>query len=243
MLALGDPWAVRVVGNRFPLFGAEGLAGAHEVIIEHRAHDRDLIDYDAAHAALVLCAVQARVRAHEATRGIGSVLYFRNRGRRAGSSQPHPHGQITAMTTVMPSAALRAELAQNVRLSDVLLREATEPVASRGSFVAWCPPASERAFQVRIASSRAVPRFSAMPESELEPLAALLVHTARVATAASGSSDYNVILRDPPVGVEHASFFFDVLPRTGGDAGFELGSGITVCTVDPAEAAVVLRAG
>lgn len=243
MLALGDPWAVRVVKNRYPLFGGEGLAGAHEVIIEHRAHHLDLIDYDPSHAALVLAAVQARVRTHEATSGIGSVLYFRNRGRRAGSSQPHPHGQITATTTVMPSAALRADLARDVRLFEVLLREATAPVASRGSFVAWCPPASERAFQVRIASSRAAPRFSALPESELEPLAALLVHTVRVATAASGSSDYNVILRDPPVGVGHASFFFDVLPRTGGDAGFELGSGISVCTVDPAEAADVLRTG
>lgn len=237
-----EPWQVRVVKNRFPLFGAEGLPGAHEVVIEHRAHELDLPDYPIEHATLLLDAVQQRLFALERLPGIASVLYFRNRGRRAGSSQPHPHGQITALHEITPNAARQAECARRVAVSEVIRREARVPVASAGPFVAWCPPASERAFQVRIASVEHWPRFSAMPSHALASLAAVLLRVCRIAPEASGSTDYNVLLRDPPVGAEHGGFFFDVFPRTGGDAGFELGSGITVCTVDPEDATRALAA-
>lgn len=238
VLALGDPWRVRVVANRYPLTIERG---AHEVVIEHRAHDRDLADYAPEHALEVLTAVQRRIAALE--EGARSVVFFRNRGRRAGSSQPHPHAQIVALPEVTPSAAARAQRAQDpsLRLAAVLAREAASPIASAGPFVAWCPPASERAFHVRIASSEPWPRFSAISPEALADLSSLLPRVVAAALEVSGTADYNLLLRDPPVGQEHASFFFDLLPRTGGDAGFELGSGIGVCTVEPSEAAADMR--
>jgi len=239
LLALGEPWRVRVVPNRYPLVAT--VDGAHEVVIEHREHARDLSNYERGHALDVLTVVQQRIAALEAS--ARSVVFFRNRGRRAGSSQPHPHGQIVALPEVTPSAATRAERAEDpsLRLAAVMDREALDPVTVQRSFRAWCPPASERAFHVRIASSE-WPRFSAISESGLEALAEILPKVVAAALEVSGTSDYNLLLRDPPVGEDNASFFFDLLPRTGGDAGFELGSGIGVCTVEPSEAAADIRA-
>jgi UDPglucose--hexose-1-phosphate uridylyltransferase len=240
VLALGEPWRVRVVANRYALIAPE--AGAHEVVIEHRDHDRDLSDYEPEHTLEVLTVAQRRIASLE--QGARSVVFFRNRGRRAGSSQPHPHAQIVALPEVTPSAAMRAQRAADptLRLGAVMDREAQDPIAREGTFRAWCPPASERAFHVRIASSEPWPRFSAIALESLADLSSLLPRVIAAALEVSGTADYNLLLRDPPVGVADASCFFDVLPRTGGDAGFELGSGIGVCTVEPSEAAADMRA-
>ncbi len=239
LLEIGAPWRVRVVANRFPLI--DGERGAHEVLIEHREHDVDLAGYAPEHAREVLSAAQQRISALEAR--ARSVVFFRNRGRRAGSSQPHPHAQIVALPEVTPSAATRARRAEDPAnaLGAVIEREARAPVAIEGAFSAWCPPASERAFHVRLASPR-WPRFSAIDDEGIAALAVLLPRVIRAALEVSGTSDYNLLLRDPPVGDERGPSFFDLLPRTGGDAGFELGSQIGVCTVEPSEAASEMRA-
>jgi UDPglucose--hexose-1-phosphate uridylyltransferase len=85
--ASGDPWDVRVVLNRFPLVDDTRAAGRHELVIESRAHDQDLVDLPVDALASLLSVYQSRVRALEAIPGIASVVLFRNRGRRAGSSQ------------------------------------------------------------------------------------------------------------------------------------------------------------
>ncbi|MDQ3036453.1 MAG: DUF4931 domain-containing protein, partial [Myxococcota bacterium] len=110
LLAIGEPWQVRVVANKYPVMREAADAprhpralaahGAHEVVIESRDHEGDLATYDAAHAALVLEAIRARVRALEARDGVAAISVFRNRGRRAGSSQPHPHSQLVALPYV-----------------------------------------------------------------------------------------------------------------------------------------------
>jgi UDPglucose--hexose-1-phosphate uridylyltransferase len=234
LFAIGEPWQVRVVANRFPL-----VPGAHEVVIEHRAHDLDLSGYDPAHARLVLEAWATRTRALEAREGVRAVLPFRNRGRRAGSSQPHPHAQLVALEHVPPRIAKVAERLRAVQVGEVLEREAARHVAREGAWTAYAPHASERSFHVRLAGVAA--RFAALDGAELDALARLLPRVVAATLSASGASDYNLLITSPPVG-QAGPCFVDVLPRTGGDAGFELGSGATVCVVDPDHAAGDVRA-
>src|SRR6185295_11020540 len=92
--APGTAWAARVVGNRFPLVGeGTGLAGRHEVIVDHPGHGDDWTTFDDAHATALLALYRRRVRAVERAPDVAYASLFRNRGRRAGSSQPHPHAQ------------------------------------------------------------------------------------------------------------------------------------------------------
>lgn len=243
VLAIGDPWRVRVVDNRFPMLPAE--AGAHEVLIESPDHDGDLATYAPAHAFEVLAAIRERLRVLEARRRIAAVSVFRNRGRRAGSSQPHPHAQIVALPVVPPAIALRDSVSREdpallARVIDGERRNESRVVRDEGGVLAWCPFASHRAWEVRLALDAPCPRFSRADDAQLAALAAALVDVTARLRRALGTPDYNVVLRDPAVGVD-TFFTIDVLPRTGGDAGFELQSGMPVCVLAPEDAALALR--
>lgn len=261
ILAFGDPWQVRVVENRFPIVqrippppshrAAIAAAGVHEVVIESPMHDADLATYDVAHATLVLAAIRARLRALEVLPDIAAVSVFRNRGRRAGSSQPHPHTQIVALGHVPPTVALRAEVATHDRTPPRTVlasaieferRDGTRIVEDADGVITYCPFASHRAWEVRLALVEPCARFSAIDDARLEMLAGRLVDVCRRLRAVLGEHDYNVLLRDPPVRLHEGAFFtLDILPRTGGDAGFELQSGTPVCVVAPEQAARLLR--
>ncbi len=247
-------WVARVVRNRFPVAAAPAMPDArHEVIVESRDHDADLTTMSASEIETALRATRARLRALEAAPRIESVIYFRNRGRRAGSSQPHPHAQLVALPIVLPGTRARAELAAEGasggrtlldRVLDDERAEGSRIVADEDGWVTLCPYASERAFAARIAPGFRAPRFSALGDDALATLAARLGDLcARLAIVTSGA-DYNVLIRDLPITSDAAHTFFvvDVLPRTGGDAGLELATGASVCVVRPEDAAAALRA-
>jgi UDPglucose--hexose-1-phosphate uridylyltransferase len=57
-----------------------------------------------------------------------------------------------------------------------------------------------------------------------------------------GDPPYNLIVHTPPAGREvDYHWHIHIRPRLQQDAGFELGTGVLVNTVDPAEAAQRLR--
>jgi galactose-1-phosphate uridylyltransferase len=85
-----------------------------------------------------------------------------------------------------------------------------------------------------------VPRFSATSDALLGVLARRLPDLTARALRASGATDYNVYVADPPVG-QDTGFAIEIVPRTGGDAGFELSTGTSVCVVLPEDAAARMR--
>lgn len=241
VLALGDPWRLRVVANRFPVLEAE----AHDVVVETREHGGDLARYDAATVRDVLLALRARVRHHEARPGVRAVTAFRNRGRRAGSSQPHPHSQVVALPFVPPAMAARDAIAARdpqlfARLVEEERRDGARVVADGEGWLTFTPYAPSRSFEVRLGPTAPTPRFSALTDAQLDALGPRLVDACARALEASGVTDYNVLVRDPAVGAG-AYFTIDVLPRSGGDAGFEILTGTAIVTVTPEDAAEALR--
>lgn len=240
VIELGAPWAVRVVENKYP------IASSHEVVIESRDHDADLATFEIGHAALVLRAIRDRARALAGRQGIAAISTFRNRGRRAGSSQPHPHTQIVGLPFVPAEVARRAEIALRdpQALAAAIERErehGARILADRDGFITFCPEASRRAWEVRVAPIFACERFSDLEDAQLRALASHLLDALARLSRVLGEPDYNVVVRDPPLAARRAYFVIDVLPRTGGDAGFELQTGSSVCVVDPDEAARRLR--
>lgn len=266
---LGAPWRVRAVSNRYPLTRLDAVAsepgtlgadpramaavGVHEVIVESRLHDHDLAELRDDEALDVLTLWRSRVRALEALPATRAVTLFRNKGRRAGSSQPHPHSQIVALPFVPPNVARRAEACDAHRLehgpASSLVRamiaeerrDARRLVEDDGLVVSYCPYASPRAWWVRLCLDADVPRFSQTSDAQLAALAARLPTAVRRALGASGATDYNVYVADPPVGHD-GGFVIEILPRTGGDAGFEVSTGTSVCVVLPEDSADRMRA-
>lgn len=260
--SLGAPWRARSVLNRFPLVRsdaelpdelgehARAALGVHEVIIESRHHDRDLADMSATEALDVLTLWRARSRALGALPSSRAIALFRNKGRRAGSSQPHPHSQIVALPFVPPQHAARARAAREhharargpwvQHLIERERRDGLRIVRDADGVVSFCPYASPRAWWARLLVDADVPRFADADDALLRVLAERVRALAACALKASGATDYNVYVADPPLG-EGGGFAIEVVPRTGGDAGFELSTGTSVCVVSPEDAAAKMR--
>lgn len=274
MFELGQPWRVRSVLNRYPIVRpgrVEGMGGStpgvghHEVIIESRDHAADLSTMPLVEALEVLSVWSNRARFIEGLRdqpafGVEAlpelkvVSLFRNRGRRAGSSQPHPHSQIVGIPVLAGEALSRhatytrflhnvdgeggeSPLAWELREER---REGSRIIFDEEGVVAYCPWASPRAFWVRLIFARRPERFAHLRDDELAVLGRILPNLIQRALMASGASDYNVLVRDPPLG-QPGEMTLEIVPRTGGDAGFELGSGISLCVVRPERAAACIR--
>lgn len=260
-------WQVRVVGNRYPSVTRDATlseparggderasTGRHELVIESREHALDLADFDSSHAALVLRMYRDRFRVLEQTDDIAAVSLFRNRGRRSGSSQSHPHAQLVA-TTVIPSGfAIRHAAAESFArkhggaLLDALVEReretATRMVESTDDFDAFCPFASHRAYETWIVPRARRSSFADCVDRELDAFATTLTRTLRRVRSVTRNAAYNILVRSPPAR-EHrpwSRWHIEIVPRTGGDAGFELLSGMDVVPVAPEQAAAELRA-
>jgi UDPglucose--hexose-1-phosphate uridylyltransferase len=260
-------WLVRVVGNRFPSVtrdariesmppgGDERPArGAHEVLVEAREHDLDLADLDDAQATRVLRMYRDRYAALERETEFAAVSLFRNRGRRAGSSQSHPHAQVLA-TSIVPNAvasrfaraAAFAEANGGAAILDRLVareREAAIRLVDSGdAFDVVCPFAPHRAYETWIVPRMREAAITESTDVDLAQLAPVLTRTLRRLRTVTRGAAYNVLFRHPPVRerAPFARWHIEIAPRTGGDAGFELLTGTDVVPVAPEAAAAELR--
>lgn len=269
------PWQVRFVPNRYPWVvegplslpfhhapGGEShpALGVHDVVVEHPAHDLDLVDYDDAHRLLLLAALRDRVRTMEGLPGVLAVSLFRNRGRRAGSSQPHPHAQLVAASVLGPTQQARRARARehftqhgtNLLASQVAVERAAHErvLLDDGAWFAGCPFAPRHPYEVWLApqvpeGQSAPTPFSRLSDDSLVQLGTHLVSLVRATLTAAGKRDYNLVLHQLPVAerdAPHAYWSIEIAPRGGGGAGFELTTGLAMTSTRPELNAARIRA-
>jgi len=245
-------WRIRVVPNLYPIVGGEhagpGGAGAHEVIIFHPDHAIGfgaLADHEVVELFRVL---RDRAAVHAADFAHVQVLV--NQGRAAGASIAHPHAQLLAIDFVPPGAietVHRFEAARtNVVLTDA---EAAGPqggcihAIDDGAALVWCPWAGASPYETRITTPDAGPMFETAPDEALDAVAVATRRTIGAIEAVLGEVPYNVIVHNGPARGDHPfHWFVTVVPRISTIAGFELGTGVFVNTLAPADAAEQLRA-
>ncbi len=266
------PWNVRVIKNRYPAVvesvsdhaiardaarlseGVEPALGVHEVVLESRSHDADWATLPETEAFRVVHVLQRRVRALETQPGIRYVSVFRNRGRSAGSSQPHPHAQVMALSHPAPEpqrrwAIARAHQERTGRnlFAEVVNRWLEEParILSRaGDVVALCPMAPTHSFEAWIVPRPPTASFAATEEATLRELSSLGQRVVLAVLRAAGAEDYNLIWRLMPTeasGHPANYWYLQIAPRSGRPAGFELATGMSLCTVLPEVAAANIR--
>ena len=115
-------------------------------------------------------------------------------------------------------------------------------VLSRAGTAAWCAPGSSVAFEVRVAVLGAGPRFAAATDTEVRDVALALRDTLRRVGVVLDDPPYNVVVYDvPTIGDAPYHWWVRVSPRTEVTAGFELGTGVLIETVDPVQAVARLR--
>lgn len=239
-------WSVRVVPNLFPIVGGEGAGpgatGAHEVVILSPDHRRAFHDLDDEQAMQVMTMLRDRARAHAETRS-GYVQVLVNHGKAAGASIAHPHAQLLALDLVPPAVAVAAERF-GTSGTDLVLADQTEALdAGTGVIVgtevrAWCPTAAASPFETRIAVLDAGARFDRATDGEVLGVAIVLRDLLAAMAHALAAPAYNVVVHTAPSdGALPYHWWVEVVPRISVVAGFELGTGLAVNTVDPRVAA------
>ncbi len=261
-------WRARAFTNRFPMVRRDAThahgpgeiapvvasVGAHEVVVETARHGVDLADLSDAHGADVFDLYRERLAVMAAEPGARAALLFKNRGPRSGASLHHAHGQVLSLPVVPPGVGRRDRVSSRHfarhgtgSLTDARDREldaAVRVVEATDRFVAYCPFAPHRSFETWIVPRFPSPSLDALAPGDVAAFASLLLRTLRRVLRATGGSDYNLSLRAPALrhrDAPWALWHLEILPRRGGDAGFELTSGMQCVLTPPEESAAVLR--
>lgn len=263
-------WQVRVVPNMFPalrieeanetvederpFFRYHGGCGAHEVIIESPDHDKALGNQPVEQIEAVLQTLQERHNDLLRDGRFQAIILFKNHGEGAGTSLQHPHFQLIA-TPVVPHL-MRSKLAIAADYFDmtgrclycVLLAEELADkrrvLAANNAFVAILPYASHVPFEIWILPRSHQSSFGKVKASDFRPLAELLKTVLLKLFIGLENPDFNLTIDTVPRGDEDKTYFLwhmRILPRLTTPAGFELGSGMSINTVLPEEAAEYLR--
>jgi UDPglucose--hexose-1-phosphate uridylyltransferase len=266
----GTPsWKVRVFPNKFPAlrieegpthmedeyhFSSMGGCGAHEVIVESPEHDTFLGQQPSAQVELVLATLQLRYRDLMRDRRFQTVIVFKNHGLGAGTSLAHPHWQLIATPVVPRMLRVKHNEAEEyfdrhgVCLFCVMLERelAAEKriVCQNEDYVTFLPFASHVPFETWIMPRHPQPSFLAAEPRQMRSLAAILKTALLKLHTGLGNPDFNLTIDDVPRGEDGKEYFrwhMRILPRLSTPAGFELGSGMSINTVLPEEAAAFLR--
>ncbi len=222
-------WKVRVIKNKFP------ITDFHEVIIHS---PDDLIDIDKLpleQVKLILTAYRERFNANRAN---GHVIIFNNVGQVAGATIRHPHSQLV----VVP---------KQITLDTLPLEPIINKVSENDDFTVFCPDFSQWPFEVWIAPKKRGSDFGEIEDGALSKLAITLQDTLRrLIKHLSGGSHLHpgvpaVSFKDEPAYNYYLHYgkewYIRIIPRLVHRAGFELGTGLSVNTVDPVDAAETLK--
>lgn len=262
-------WRVRVFANKFPalkieeqpirhtedtLFHFMGGCGAHEVIVESPDHNRHLAQQSVDQIACVLETLQWRYQDLMRDPRFQTVIIFKNHGVEAGTSLAHPHWQLIATSVVPRLLRLKYFEASEYfdrtgtclycELSQREIADGRRIVARNDHFVAFMPYASHSPFETWILPLQHQASFMLASSQQLEQLAALLKQVLLKLHTGLGNPDFNLTIDDVPRGDERKEYFLwhiRILPRLTTPAGFEMGSGMSINTVLPEEAAKFLN--
>lgn len=259
-------WLVRAFPNLYPLlaeqedvphapagFASAAGLGTHEVVVEAPGHDWNPADADPAQILRVLRTYRRRHLALRTT-GAAVVVIFRNHGRAAGNSLPHPHTQIMAAPVVPGGLHHAYEVARRYRAehdedlyADLVRREVADGariVAETGSFVAFVPFAASVPGETWIVPRVHRPGIADATPEELADLSRLLPALLAATRDALDDPAYNLMVLGAPELPESAVAYpwhVRLLPRVSTPGGFELATGARVNTQAPEVGARLLR--
>lgn len=260
-------WELVVIPNKYPAFshGAslnergvgpykviDGV-GFHEVIIT-RDHHQQLAHFKVEKVKQVIDAYQERYLELMNEKLINYVSIFHNHGREAGASIYHPHSQIIALPVTDPD--LRRSLDGSRQFFEMHgkcvhctmlgweLQNRQRIIFENDKFVALVPFASKIAFEVRIYPKEHKAYFERIKEDEKQELAEALRVSLNKVCKGLVDPAYNFFIHTAPCdgqNYDHYHWHFEILPKTAIWAGFELGTGIQISTIEPEKAAEYLR--
>ena len=260
-------WSLQVIPNKYPAFAGggcpvitkvgpyaiQGGMGFHEVIIT-RDHVKHLALLARGKVEEVLRAYRTRYVALKGEECVKYISLFHNHGKGAAASLSHPHSQLIAIP-FLPSDIQRSLRGSNTFYKKhgecvhcAMLawerRDNKRIIFENEEFVAFCPFISRGAYEVRLLPKIHAAYFEKIDEGEIRALSEILQEVLLRLYKNLENPPYNFYIHTAPVEqgeYPHYHWHFEIRPKLETGAGFELGTGVEVSTVEPEEAAAILR--
>ncbi|MBU2036787.1 galactose-1-phosphate uridylyltransferase [Patescibacteria group bacterium] len=258
---------VTIIPNKYPAFAQTGLlneraegpysimdgVGFHEVVVTSD-HNKSLAELPLSQVRRVIDAYQERYLELANEKFVNYISIFHNHGQEAGASIAHPHSQIIAIPVIDPDLQgslngsrlffeTRGECV-HCKMMEWDREDKQRIIYENKEFVVLCPFASRASFEVRIYPKEHHSYFERIKDMEKDQLAdALQVAMSKIFKGLNDPA-YNFFLHTAPADGKdygHYHWHFEILPKTSILAGFELGAGIEISTVQPEAAAEYLR--
>jgi len=260
-------WTLAIIPNKFPALlpsltmkeEKEGIyqikegVGYHEVVVT-RDHIKSIGRFSKKEIREVIDTYQERYLDLMNKPFINYVSIFHNHGPEAGASIFHPHSQIIATPVIDPDlnrAVLNSQKYFEMHqkciyclMNDFEKERRERIVFENEEFLVVCPFVSKAAFEMIISPKRHLPYFERITDKEKEQLAEAFQVALAKLYRALGNPSYNFYLHTAPCDGKNYDFYhwhFTILPKTAIWAGFELCTGIEICTIEPERAAEYLR--
>jgi len=248
-------WRTRIVPNKFPAVTPEGDGnrfqtglyvampgnGRHEVLIESPQHNHQVALMSPDQAETVIETYHRRYSDLMHDDENMMILIFRNHGPRAGTSLIHPHSQLISTSIVPRYIRQREEEAERYFdewgrcvFCDILQFETENDrriVFENSSFVAFVPFAADVPFEIWIVPKRHQADFGQISEEEKSDLAHALLNILFRLYHKLNDPDYNYIVNTSPryrADEPQLHWYIQIRPRLTTQAGFEIGSGISI---------------
>ena len=260
-------WTTVAVVNKYPAFShgksiqtrhvgpyevMDGV-GHHEVIVT-RDHIKDIPDLSVQKVRELIEVYHQRFLELMQDKLVNYIAIFKNKGASAGASVAHPHSQMLAIPVTDPDLqrSMRGSLVyqeEHQRCVHCTMlswdrNEKTRIIFENEGFVSVCPFASRVAFEIRIYPIEHSAYFERIDDKQKDLFAEALQVTLKKLKKSLKDPDYNYFIHTSPVdGKDHDHYHWhmEILPKTSTWAGFELGTGIEISTIEPEKAAEFLR--
>ncbi len=263
-------WTTQVVKNKYPalvdgfcvpphnvgpFLVADGF-GFHELVIT-RDHEKSFAQFTDEETIEVLKVYKDRYNSISQDECGDYVLIFHNHGRLAGASVYHNHSQILSMPIIPPGILKNIKGAKEFfertgeKIHEMLIGWEIERnkriICENEKFIALCPFVSRTPYEMRIFPKKTSSNFGDIQDEDLMPLAEILNRVLRKLYIILDNPDYTFFIHSSPIKKDNLDLYdfyhwhIEIMPRFSIAAGMELGTNVFVNTVDPDEAAKLLR--
>ncbi len=270
ILSYGDKdWDLQIIENKYPAFQHKNICGViarsgpysvsetighHEILIT-RDHNGNFSDLSRGQARQVLEALRDRYLMLLNDACIAYVSMFQNWGPSAGASIYHPHYQLIA-APIVPPDVMHSLLGSSKYFSenkkcvhcvmiDWEIKNKKRIVYENAGAVAFTPFVSKSAFEVRIFPKKHLSYFENTLDIEMDHISDALQGVLKKIGKNLKDPDYNLFIHTSPIKDKNKypmyHWHIEVIPRISKYAGFELGTGVEINSVDPDDAAALLR--
>jgi UDPglucose--hexose-1-phosphate uridylyltransferase len=246
-----NEWQIKIIANKYPAVSLDNKSayGQQEVVVETPDHTQELEDLSTGHIADLLDAYSERTKDISKNKKIEYILIFKNNGGVAGASLQHAHSQIFATKFLPPHLFDKSQRQQAYKLKhghcvycDVVAKESKSPrlVFKDKHIIVFTPYASMFNYEVWIMPIKHRDNITELSDLEKKSFAKALKHI--LTKIGQLNLPYNFYFHQV-INDNDQHLYMKIVPRGSVWAGVEIGSGLIINPIDPADAADFYRQG